>query len=726
MKNKKQSQIHHIQQQGQSDCGVACLKSILRYFDSDASFERLRELSGTTTQGTTMLGMIQAGQEFGLDIEGFEADMDSLKACEDITILHVIFNETLQHYIVCYSYNASKDAFHIGDPSRHIDEWLTSDELEKIWISKALVLIKPTGKIVKTASKKLDNRAWLREYFAPDFNILGIALFLGLCIAALGISTALFSQKLIDQILPSKDTLKLYSGVGLLCVLLLFRTFLGYLRELFLLRQSYDFNLRIIDYFYGSLMYLPKSFFDTRKTGELITRLNDTGRIQQTVSLIVGSVAIDALMVIVALISIFNFEWEIGLLVSIWIPIYVLLMYRFQPKIITGQRDIMAAYAQNESHYVDTIQGVGDIKVANREPFFKQITQIVYGFYQKKILDLGKITRRYGMINEMVGTIFVVLVILLSSLFILRGQLTIGSLMALIQMVGILMSSASSLGVANIKLQEAKVAFERMYEFTSIKSEYDNNDTAKSSITDFQEIKIENMTFRFAGRKRLLEDVSFHIQKGEMIAMIGESGSGKSTTLQILQKFYQAESGKIKVNGVDFDLVSTKAWRSIIGVVPQNIKLFSGTLIDNILLGETVEDPQRLVQFFEKYGFNRFFEHFPNGYATILGENGVNISGGQTQLVGLARALWKRPQLLLLDEPTAALDRDSEQFVIQLLQKIKNETAVLILTHRLSIVRGAERIYILKNGQIEEVGNHVQLLKNDNLYSRSWLDWKAA
>jgi ATP-binding cassette, subfamily C, bacteriocin exporter len=718
--------IHHIQQQGQSDCGVACLKAILQHYDSDASFERLRELSGTTTQGTTMLGIVQAGQQLGLDTEGFEADMDNLKTCEDITILHVILNETMQHYITCYRYDAAKDAFLIGDPSRNTVEWLSPEDLDKIWVSKTLLLLKPTDKLVKTASKKSENRAWLKEYFAPDFNILGIALVLGFCIAALGIATALFSQKLIDQILPSKDTLKLYSGVGLLCALLFFRTFIGYLREIFLLRQSYDFNLRIIDYFYGSLMYLPKSFFDTRKTGELITRLNDTSRIQQTVSLIVGSVAIDALMVVIALVTIFNFDWQIGLIVSVWIPLYVLLLARFQPKIITGQRDIMAAYAQNESHYVDTIQGVGDIKIANRESFFKQITQVVYGFYQQKILDLGKITRRYGMLNEMLGTVFIIAVILLSSLFVLRGQLTVGSVMALIQMVGMLMGSASSLGAANIRLQEAKVAFERMYEFTSIKSEYDENDTAKSTITDFQELKVDNMAFRFAGRKRLLQDVSFYVQKGEMIALIGESGSGKSTALQILQKFYAPEEGKVKVNGVDFDLISTKAWRSIIGVVPQDIKLFNGSLIDNILLGDTVDNLQTLVDFFEKHGFNRFFEQFPNGYATILGENGVNISGGQMQLVGLARALWKKPQLLLLDEPTSALDRDTEKFVIELLKNIQKDIGIVLLTHRISIARDAHKIYILEQGVTSKEGSHQQLLKTDNLYSRAWSDAIAA
>ena len=387
----------------------------------------------------------------------------------------------------------------------------------------------------------------------------------------------------------------------------------------------------------------------------------------------------------------------------------------------------MQSYARSESNYIETIQGGGEIKINNRQPFFTDLTRNIYGFFQANRVELGKIAGRYGLWTEIVATLFIAVVTLLSSLLVLRGTFTTGAIIAVLQIIGMLMSSVNRLVVANIQIQEAKIAFERMNEFTQLNNEFSaENDLSKSVVSDFEALKVENLTFRFAGRKRLLDGVSFYLNKGEMIALIGESGSGKSTTLQVLQKFYEAESGKIKVNGLDFDLLSTTAWRSIIGVVPQDVRLFSGTLIDNILLGETVENPQILIDFLEKYGLNRFFEQFPNGYATILGENGVNISGGQTQLVGLARALWKRPQVLLLDEPTAALDRDSEQFVIQLLNKIKSETAILLLTHRLSIVCGAERIYILKNGQIEEEGTHLQLLKSDNVYSRSWLDWKAA
>ena len=719
----KKLQKNHVQQQGQSDCGVACLKSVLRYFGSDASFERLRELSGTSITGTTMLGLLQAGQELGLDIEGFEADMQSLKDCTDVTILHVIIKENLQHYVTCYQYNIPKDSFLIGDPSKNEIHWIKSEDLDKIWISKSLLLVKPTSKLVKTASVKLNNWTWLKNFFEPDFNILGIALSLGFAIAALGISTALFSQKLIDKILPAHDYLKLYSGIGMLCVLLFFRSFISYLREIFLLRQSFDFNLRINDFFFGSLLKLPKPFFDSRKTGELITRLNDTSRIQQTVSIIVGSVAIDALMVIIALISIFCYDWKIGLVISTWIPIYAFILNLFQPKILFGQREIMASYATNESNYIDTILGVGEIKISNQELFFQKNNQIIYSNFQQKLLLLGKIARKYILINEVVGTVFIITVIAMSSIFVLNGNLTTGAVMALIQMVGILISSASNLGNANIRLQEAKVAFERMFEFTSIKSEYSETDAAKSKILDFKELIIEDLSFRFVGRKRLLDNISLNIRHGELIAIIGESGSGKSTILQILQKFYSHEDGKIKVNGIDFDSISTHAWRSIVGVVPQEIKLFSGNVIDNIMLGEKINDPQLIIDFFKHYELEQFFEQFPNGYATILGENGVNISGGQKQLVGLARALWKKPQLLLLDEPSAALDRDKEQFMIRLLDKIKSEVAILLITHKASVARNADRIYILENGITFQGGNHKSLLEFDNLYLRSYSDY---
>ena len=233
---------------------------------------------------------------------------------------------------------------------------------------------------------------------------------------------------------------------------------------------------------------------------------------------------------------------------------------------------------------------------------------------------------------------------------------------------------------------------------------------------------MENLAFRFPGRKRLLENIDFQVRRGEWISILGESGCGKSTLLQILQKFYSAEAGQIKVNGLDLDLLGYENWRGKLGVVPQEIKLFNGTLLDNILLGEELKAPEALQAFFTTYGFDPYFAQLPNGYATLLGEEGVNLSGGQKQLVALARALYRQPQLLLLDEPTAALDRDTEAFVLELLTQLKSQIGIIVLTHRLRTARAADRVYVIEAGRIGAIGDHKGLLLSDNLYSRAWYD----
>lgn len=720
----KYQTIKHLQQHDQSDCGVACLRSILHYFDSEASLERLRELSGTTREGTTMLGLMQAAQKLGLEAIGYEADLESLRACTDLCVLHIVKEGNLQHYVVFYGYDAKKNAFYIGDPAEPKVQYWTSEQLETVWQSKSLLLFKPTAKLQKIEATQNQRWYWIKNLVQEDLSLLGIALTLGIAVAALGLATAIFSQQLIDKILPAKDTLRLFSGVALLLFLLLARSGFSYLRQLLLLRQSRDFNSRIIDYFYTSLLYLPKSFFDNRKTGDLVARMNDTQRIQRTISRLVGNVLIDVLMIFIAAGAIFSYHWQIGLVTLIWIPAFAGVVYAFHSKILAGQRAVMNAYALNESNYIDTMQGIGEIKITNKQSVFARLTKTMYGFFQQTMFDLGKTGIRFNLLTEIVGAVFVVGVITWSAVNVLNGSLSAGGMIAILQMVGTVMAAVGELAMTNIQLQEAKVAFDRMYEFTSTESEYDEEtEQPKSQIQDFTEIKVQNLAFRFPGRKRLLEDVSFEVKKGEWIAILGESGCGKSTLLQILQKFYQPESGKIKVNGIDLDLVGFTNWRSLLGVVPQQVKIFTGTLLDNILLGDSLENPETIIAFFQYYGFDGYFNQLPQGYATILGEGGVNLSGGQQQIVALARAMYHKPQLMLLDEPTSALDRDTERFVLNLLEQIKSHTAIIVLTHRLKTARQANRIYIIEKGRTSIQGMHEELLQSDNLYSRAWRDF---
>ncbi|SEP74825.1 peptidase domain-containing ABC transporter [Neolewinella agarilytica] len=715
----------HVRQQDQTDCGVACLKAALNHFERpQLSFERLRELSGTSITGTTMLGLLQAAQEAGMEAEGFEADLPSLQECEDLCILHIVKDERLLHYVVYYGYNQKKKTFLIGDPAEPaLVEW-TDEELLSVWKSKALLLLKAKAGTATEAAPQKSQWDWIKGLVEEDIPLLSIALVMGVILAVLGLATAIFSQQLLDTILPSADRNRLFIGTGLLLVLLLARSAIQYLRSLLLIRQSFDFNLRIIDHFYGRLLQLPKSFFDNRKTGDLIARMNDTQRIQRAVSNILASVVIDALMVLVASGAIIWFDWKIGLVSLAWLPVFGFIVYRFHPPILGGQRAVMASYAANESNYVDTIQGVGVIKLHGKEGVFSQLTNAVYRLFQDAALALGKIAIRYQFWTQATSVLFVVGIILWSAIKVLAEEMTAGELMAILQMVGLLMASAGTLASANIQLQEARVAFDRMHEFTSIPNETEREAHQPQSLTDsFEELRVENLRFRFPGRPLLLDGVDFQLRRGQWVTIMGESGMGKSTLLQILQKFYAPESGSIKVNGVDFDLLDFADWRSHLGVLPQQIKLFNGTVLDNILLGEVPESPEKLDEFFQKYGLDDYFRQLPNGYATIVGEQGVNLSGGQQQILGLARALWRKPSLLLLDEPTAALDRNAERIVLKLLEQLKTEMGILVLTHRLSTARRADEIVVLGAGKTVASGTHEELLtQGENLYALAWGD----
>ena len=215
---------------------------------------------------------------------------------------------------------------------------------------------------------------------------------------------------------------------------------------------------------------------------------------------------------------------------------------------------------------------------------------------------------------------------------------------------------------------------------------------------NIESVEIQNLSFRFVGRKPLLKNISLSIEKGKITVLMGEVGCGKSLVIQILQQFQQFESGQILINhSMNLNDISPKSWRNIIGVVPQEVKIFNATLMENIILGDTGEQGQEAAQFCNNIGIDTFFQQLPQGYFTVVGEEGINLSGGQRQIIALARALYRKPQLLLLDEATSAMDSQTEQFVLSLLDKLKPEMGILMVTHRHSIAQNADKVYNLSD-----------------------------
>jgi ATP-binding cassette subfamily B protein len=706
----------HTLQLDQSDCGVACLLSLVKLYGGTNSIEKLRELSGTTKQGTTMLGLYQVANKIGFTAEGCEADINALIEHKQPVILHVLIENQLQHYVVCYEYNEEK-GFLIGDPGKGV-YYLNSNELEKIWVSKSCLTLEPNESFVKAEEEKNSQKKWFLNILKEDYKLLWIWVLLGVFVAGLGLAMSLFSQKLIDDILPSHDIKKLVSGIALLTVLLLARVGISILREYFLLQQSKDFNNRINNQFFSSLLHLPKPFFDTRKIGELVARLNDTQRVQSVIKMLASSLVIDVLVSIISLVFLFTYSWKLGLISTLSLPIYFYIIYRSNKKIINSQKEVMQSYAFNESNYINTIQGIATIKNDNKQEVFNKVNEQVFANFQDKIFNLGKINITLSWQSGFASVCFLIGVLIYTSIQVFNKEIKLGELMAILGIVSSLMPSIANLALISIPINEAKIAFNRMYEFASIEKEKEDG----KSINEINSISIQNLSFRFAGRSELFKSINLEIQKGKFTAIVGESGSGKSTLGQILQRFYNFENGKIWINDhYQLNDIELKSYRNLIGVVPQDVTIFNGNVVDNILLGQE-ETSENIVSFLTEFGFDVYFNQLPQGLATILGEEGINLSGGQKQIIALARVLYKKPQFLILDEATSAMDRNTENFTMDLFQKIKPSCAIFFISQRLNALKNiADVVYVLDNKTITHFGSHNQLMQTDNFYSEYFL-----
>jgi ATP-binding cassette, subfamily C, bacteriocin exporter len=702
-------------QHSQFYCGLACLSSVIKYHGGETTQEKLREISGTTLNGTSLLGLYQAAQKMGFEVAGYEAGIENLKEFSQPVILHIVKDKTQEHFVVCYGFENSK--FIAGDPANGI-EYYTEEELSTVWKSRAMLQLTPGKNFVTRKNDSKNKRTWFLQLLKPDYPVLGIAAFLGIVISVLGLATAIFSQKLIDHILPEKDTRTLILGLIIFAVILIAQAVIMYVRAIFLVRQSREMNVRLISHFFGKLLFLPKPFFDSTSTGDMVARMNDAGRIQKTVVYLSSQVVIEVLVVLVSAGYIFVYSVSTGLFSLLSIPGFGLLAWHYNKKVMVAQREVMQSYAATESKYIDTINGIKIIKTFNLERLFARVVNTVYGFFMLKVFGLGLLGAKMNLWITAGSALLLTGIISWTAWLVLQEQLLLGQMMAIITLVGSLGASVVNIVMANIQLQEVRVAFDRMYEFAASEPEYNPEDAAKEDgNNEFQieKLEIRNLNFRFPGKGLLLKDISFDVNRGEIITFFGEIGCGKSTLLSILQRFHIIESGTILVNNKNWNSFSTKAWRDHLAIVEQHVQLFNGTVLENISLQEK-PDVESVVTFCQKYGFHDYIMEFQQGYATIIHENSSNLSGGQRQLIALARAVYSQPQLLLLDEATAAMGRRTEKFVIELLNNLKNEIPVVFVTHRPQLARYTDRIYVIENKTVSAFGNHTDLIKSNSFY----------
>ncbi len=715
MINRKLVEKSFVHQHDMTDCGAACLLSLIRFYGGDSSILHLRDISGTSNTGTTVLGLYQAAQTMGFTPTGAEANgIPDLIAHGKPCILSVIIDQKLSHFVVFYGYDKGK--FLISDPAKGVVD-MSEEELDKIWTRKCL-LLEPNAAFEKKESITGRKKDWIKELIHDDIGLLGAGVAIGLVIAVLGMVMAIFSQKLVDDVLPSRDMTKLVLGLAMVLFLLLVKVGISAIRGKLLLIQKQAFNNRIIVSFFEKILHLPKSFFDTRKTGDMVARLNDTRRIQTVISTLAGEKIINSLVIIVSIVFLFVYSWKVALVALVCLPLFWWIIARNNKKVIAQQRDMMSSYAMSESGFINTISGIADIKGFSRQDSFLKLNEVLYSTFQSKVFALGGSEINIGIWAGISSTVIQVALIAICSLFVYSETMTTGELMAVIGITGTLFPAVASLALVMIPINEAKVAFDRMYEIVDAREE----ESGKSLSSDYEvnTLELKNMSFRFIGRKRIIDNITHTFKLGEIACLVGESGCGKSTLCQIIERFYKPEEGEILLDGVSVEDIALDDWRNLISVVPQDIFLYNGTILENICFGKAPESLEGIVAFCQKYGFDKFISELPGGLFTLVGEDGINLSGGQKQLVAFARALYKPSKILILDEMTAAMDRRTEKHICNLLDQLRKDHLIIFVTHRMETARQiADSIVVMENGKIAANGTHEELLKFDNFYSQS-------
>jgi ABC-type bacteriocin/lantibiotic exporter with double-glycine peptidase domain len=669
-----------VLQHDQKDCGCACLKMILRYYKGDINLEYLKEISGTTTKGASFLGLIQASEKIGLFSEAYEAKLDDIKKLESPFILHVELESGLQHYITCFSYN--KKGFVIGDPALGVKIYSEKEILE-IWKSGYVLVVNKTTENNFLKPYKREYFKWVLEMMKEDTSFYISAIFLGIIIALLNMTTLVFTEKLLDVVLPSRNLTLLFKTLSIWFFLLIFAIGLNYLRSIILIKQAYRFNIRVFRFFFKRLLKMPKSFFDSKRQGDMIARMNDTQRIQKNIKTIIADSFIELCVVCTAIIFLFSYSSIITFIILIAFPILYMCAFLFNETIKKLQSKMFGNYAQTESNYIDTISGIETIKVFNKEGrYFNKNTKIYLSF-QKSILNIVKQGINQNTILDLSGTIISISGIGYAVLLAFNRVIEIGDMIAIISLVFMIIDSIKNLVQLNFEVFESKIAIERMFDFVKRSEQIDNIDKEPiKTIKDIFAINFKKISFSYPGQDYLIIDGLMELKKGEITFLKGQSGSGKSTLSQLLLKFYKQNSGEIIINN-EFQLnkIDTTVWRNYISYVPQNIKIFNGDILYNITLDDSINE-NKVIDFCEgKLKIDSFFSKFQDTYWTVLGEEGIKPSGGEKQIIALARAIYKKPKVLILDEATSSMDELTQKLIWNLLNSIKKEMIILFITH---------------------------------------------
>jgi len=500
--------------------------------------------------------------------------------------------------------------------------------------------------------------------------------------------------------------------------LMVLKNIFGYLSMYMTISLEQSVLFRVRNDLYSKTQTLPLSFFDREKTGHLISRItNDVTNLRGVVVGSLASIVQNGLMAVIALAIVFLTSWKLSLLTLILLPTNVLLIGVISRKLRKKSMRAQERMADMTSVLQETISGVRVVKAFGMEEFEKKKFNAFNRRYFKEYLRMRRLAEFASPTSETLGTIAAVVLIWYGGKLVLSENLDPANLMLFIGAMLWVISPIKNLSKLNSVISEGLASGDRVFQVLDIASEQEESGTEE--IADFRdEIVYENVTFSYGNDIDVLRDVSFRIKRGEVVAVVGPSGAGKSTVADLLPRFYRPTGGRILLDGIDIARMSISSLRSLMGIVTQETILFNDSIFNNIAYGMDDCPEEAVVRAAKAANAHEFILAAPQGYQTIIGDRGVQLSGGQRQRIAIARALLKNPKILILDEATSSLDVESETLVQEAIDRLMKGRTNFVIAHRLSTIRNADRIIVIEDGRIRQIGTHEELIGEEGIYRK--------
>jgi ATP-binding cassette subfamily B protein len=696
-----------IKQQDAKDCGIACLAAIGKHYGLHLPMVTIRLWAQTDLQGTNLLGMLHAAKQMGFESKALRGTREQLISLPLPAIVHGVIEQRLTHFMVISELN--DHYVKVMDPTFGETRKITWPEFENFWTGIVLLIQPAENFQAYNAQTPLYARIW-KMIYPFKFRLL-ISWLAATFYTFLGLTTSLFIQQIADVIIPQKnlDMLQHYA-IGMAGILLLQFGFQAF-KSHYVLDTGHQLDRGIMGSYFSHIYNLPQRFFDTYRVGEIMSRVSDAVKIRHFANEVLLDILLNASIVLTAFGVLFCWDARLAWYMCSMIPLHLLIFYFASRWNKEQERNMMEQTAHLENHLVESLSNIRTLKLFQAQDFLKQKTIHLLDKFLKMVLKSNRLNFFSDFMVQCIRAFFTLLLLWKGGELVIQESLSIGELFALFALYGYFSGPLAQLIQANKAHQSAHIASERFHDVMEM---LPDDVGLKKPHADFTNISFQQISFQYGFRKNILKNLTIQIRAGEFTGIVGESGSGKSTIFHLLQKIYTPQTGKISWDGESFDCISTEQLRAKIACVPQEIALFNGSISENIALGEISPNVDRVKNLSKRIGLDPIIKQFEHGLETIIGENGIALSGGQKQRIAIARALYRQPEVLLLDEATAALDSTAEA---QILQVIREEVRTIVLiSHRMHNFKNADLIYVIDAGTCVESGNHSTLMEAKNVY----------